>query len=70
MSARSSFWNRIGWKQGETLGSEDGSVLGTGLFGVCSRGTKLSVWDEILFGGQHYEDILMTLGRLRLEENF
>jgi len=70
MSARSSFWDRIGWKQGKTLGSEEGSVLGTELLRVCSRGMKLGVGDEFLFGGQQYEDILMTLRRLRFEENF
>jgi len=70
MSARSSFWDRIDWEQGKTLGSEEGSMLGTELLGVCSRGTKLGAWDEFLFGGQQYEDILITLGRLRFEENF
>jgi len=70
MGARSYFWDTISWKQGKTLGSEEVSVLGTELLGVCSRGTKLGDWDGFLFGGQQYEDILMTLGRLRFEENF
>ena len=64
MSDRSSFWNWIGWKQGKTLGSEEGSVLGTELLGLCNRGTKLGVWDEFLLGGQHCEEMLMMLRRL------
>jgi hypothetical protein len=50
------------------LGSEKGNVLGTEMLRVCSTGTKLGVWAEFVFGGQHYETILMTLERLRFEE--
>ena len=51
MSARYSFWCRIGWKQAKTLEIEAGRVLGTEMLRVCNRGTKLGDWAEFVFGG-------------------
>jgi hypothetical protein len=56
--------------QCKSLGSDEGNVLGTEMLRVCSRGTELGVWAEFVFGGQHYEAILMTLERLCFEEKF
>jgi hypothetical protein len=37
---------KVGWKQGKALGSEEGSVMGSGMLGVCrgwGGGKDLSV---------------------------
>ena len=43
----------IGREQGKALGSEESNVTGSGLLTVCSRGKKLDMWAEFVFGGQH-----------------
>jgi hypothetical protein len=37
---------KLGWEQGKALGSEGGSLGGTGLLGVLNRGNKLSIGAE------------------------
>jgi hypothetical protein len=32
----------------------DGSVMVSGILGVCGRENKLSVWAELVFGGLRY----------------
>jgi hypothetical protein len=37
---------KIGWKQGKALGSEKGSMFGTGYLEVSSRGKRMRIWDK------------------------
>jgi len=37
---------KVGWKQGKALGSEQGSVLGSGFLEVSSRGKRMRIWDK------------------------
>ena len=51
---------KVNWKPSKALGS-----AGAGLLAVGSEGReKLSNWAEFVFGGQHCDEILVTLGRL------
>jgi hypothetical protein len=64
---------KVACQKGKALGSEEGKVMGSGLLGVCSRGTKLSTGAEaefIFLGGQHYDKILVTFEGMRFGENF
>jgi len=40
---------------------EEGSVLESGLLGLCNRGEKLEIRTCFNFGGKHYDEILITL---------
>ena len=42
----------------------------SGLLGMCSAGKNFSFWAEFGFGGQHYDEILITLVGLGFSENF
>ena len=37
---------KMGRKRGEAWGSEEGSMLGSGLWEVWSRGVKVGVWTK------------------------
>jgi len=37
---------KVGRKQGEAWGSEEGSMLGSGLLEVWSRGMKVGLWTK------------------------
>jgi hypothetical protein len=45
-------------------------VMGIGLLGVGSRGHKVRIWAEFVFGGQHCDEIFITLKGLWLGESF
>jgi len=42
----------------------------SGLLGMCSTGKNFSIWGEFVFGGQHYDEILIMLVGLSFSENF
>jgi hypothetical protein len=57
-----------GSKQSKTLKSEEDGVLESGLLGVCNRGEKLEFRKSFKFGGQHSDEILITLVGVRFGE--
>jgi hypothetical protein len=61
---------KAGCKQGKALRSEEGSVIGSGMLGMCSGGKERSVGAEFVLGGQRCDEILIALGGPRLGEKF
>ena len=37
---------KVGWKQGKTLGSEQGNVLRSGFFEVSNTEKRMRIWDK------------------------
>jgi hypothetical protein len=38
---------KVGWKESKALGSEQGSVFGSGFLEVSNRGKMIRIWDKL-----------------------